>query len=310
MAQLGINNLTELWRGRQTSGKGAGGRGLVVRWTRSARARRRILTGGMGVTPRMFDLSGRVAVVTGGNRGIGRAIALGLAEAGASVAVLARNQENNRSVVDELEKFKVPAYARQLDVRKRADLQPAVDEVEEALGPIDILVNNAGMAIVKRALDADEKSWDTVIETNLNGVFLLSRIAARSMAMHGRGKTMAMHGRGKIINLASEYAIFGAAMIPSYSASKGAVVQLTKSMAIELAPINIQVNAILPGWIETDMTAPVKDTPKYDEIIMRTPAGRFGKPEEIAGAAIFLASDASTFVTGTIVNVDGGYSVR
>jgi 2-dehydro-3-deoxy-D-gluconate 5-dehydrogenase len=253
------------------------------------------------VTPRMFDLSGRVAVVTGGNRGIGRAIALGLAEAGASVAVLARNQENNRSVVDELEKFKVPAYARQLDVRKRPDLQPAVDEVEEALGPIDILVNNAGMAIVKRALDADEKSWDTVIETNLNAVFLLSRIAARSMAMYGRGK---------IINLASEYAIFGAATIPSYSASKGAVVQLTKSMAIELAPINIQVNAILPGWIETDMTAPVKDTPKYDEIIMRTPAGRFGKPEEIAGAAIFLASDASTFVTGTIVNVDGGYSVR
>jgi 2-dehydro-3-deoxy-D-gluconate 5-dehydrogenase len=301
MAQLGINNLTELWRGRQTPGKGAGGRGLVVRRTLSARARRRILTVGMGVTPRMFDLSGRVAVVTGGNRGIGRAIALGLAEAGASVAVLARNQENNRSVVDELEKFKVPAYARQLDVRKRADLQPAIDEVEEALGPIDILVNNAGMAIVKRVLDADEKSWDTVIETNLNAVFLLSRIAARSMAMHGRGK---------IINLASEYAIFGAAMIPSYSASKGAVVQLTKSMAIELAPINIQVNAILPGWIETDLTAPVKDTPKYDEIIMRTPAGRFGKPEEIAGAAIFLASDASTFVTGTIVNVDGGYSVR
>ncbi len=253
------------------------------------------------VAPKIFDLSGRVAVVTGGNRGIGRAIALGLAEAGASVAVLARNQAKTRAVIDDLENFKMPVYARQLDVRKRADLQPAIDEVERALGPIDILVNNAGMAVVKRALDADEKSWDTVIETNLNSVFLLSRIAARSMVKRGRGK---------IINLASEYAIFGSAMIPSYSASKGAVVQLTKSMAIELAPMNIQVNAILPGWIETDLTAPVKNTPQYDEIIMRTPASRFGRPEEIAGAAIFLASDASAFVTGAIVNVDGGYSVR
>lgn len=249
----------------------------------------------------MFDLSGRVAVVTGGNRGIGRGIALGLAEAGASVAVLARNQENNRVVVEELQRYGVAAYARQLDVRKRADLQPALEDVERALGQIDILINNAGMAIVKRALDADEKSWDTVIETNLNSVFLLSRIAARSMVNRGRGK---------IINLASEYSIFGSATIPSYSASKGAVVQLTKSMAIELAPRNVQVNAILPGWIETDLTAPVKSTPQYDEIILRTPAGRFGKAEEVAGAAIFLASDASGFVTGAIVNVDGGYSIR
>ena len=250
---------------------------------------------------KIFDLSGRVAVVTGGNRGIGRGIALGLAEAGAAVAVLARNQENNRAVVEELGKFAVPAFARELDVRKRADLGPAIEEVERALGPIDILVNNAGMAIVKRALEADEKSWDRVIETNLNAVFLLSQIAGRSMVKRRRGK---------IINLASEYAIFGSSTIPSYSASKGAVVQLTKSMAIELAPSNIQVNAILPGWIETDLTAPVKSTAQYDEIIMRTPAGRFGKPDEIAGTAVFLASDASNFVTGTVVNVDGGYSIR
>jgi 2-dehydro-3-deoxy-D-gluconate 5-dehydrogenase len=157
------------------------------------------------------------------------------------------------------------------------------------------------MAIVKRALEADEKSWDTVIETNLTSVFLLSQIVSRSMVRRGRGK---------IINLASEYAIFGSRLLPSYSASKGAVVQLTRSMAIDLAPKNIQVNALLPGWIDTDLTAPVKHTAQYDEIIMRTPAGRFGAPNEIAGAAIFLASDASNFVTGTVVTVDGGYSAR
>jgi 2-dehydro-3-deoxy-D-gluconate 5-dehydrogenase len=249
----------------------------------------------------MFDLSGRVAAVTGGNRGIGRGIALGLAQAGASVAVLARHEENNRAVVEELRKLGVAALALKLDVRKRADLQPAIAEVEGALGPLDILVNNAAIAIVKRALEADEKSWDKVIETNLTSVFLLSRIAAHSMVKRGRGK---------IINLASEYAIFGSGLIPSYSASKGAVVQLTRSMAIDLAPKNIQVNAILPGWIDTDLTAPVKHTAQYDEIIMRTPAGRFGTPDEIAGAAIFLASDASNFVTGSVVTVDGGYSAR
>jgi 2-dehydro-3-deoxy-D-gluconate 5-dehydrogenase len=252
-------------------------------------------------TTSIFDLSGRVAAVTGANRGIGRGIALGLAAAGASVAVMARKGDNNRAVVEELTKLGVPAMALVLDVRKRAELEPAIAEVEQTLGPIDILVNNAGMAIVKRALEADEKSWDMVIETNLTAVFLLSQIAARSMLKRGRGK---------IINLASEYSIFGARLIPSYSASKGAVVQLTKSMAIDLAPHNIQVNAILPGWIDTDLTAPVKNTPQYDEIILRTPAGRFGTPDEIAGAAIFLASDASNFVTGTVVTVDGGYSAR
>ncbi len=252
-------------------------------------------------TTSSFDLSGRVAAVTGGNRGIGRAIALGLAQAGASVAVLARNQDHNRAVVEELEQLGVRALALPLDVRRRADLGPAVAQVEEKLGPLDILVNNAGMAIVKRALEADEKSWDTVIETNLTSVFLLSQIAARSMVKRGRGK---------IINLASEYSIFGSRLIPSYSASKGAVVQLTKSMAIDLAPKNIQVNAILPGWIETDLTAPVRNTGQYDEIIMRTPAGRFGMPDEVAGAAVFLASDASNFVTASVLVVDGGYSAR
>jgi 2-deoxy-D-gluconate 3-dehydrogenase len=145
------------------------------------------------------------------------------------------------------------------------------------------------------------KNWDTTIETNLNACFLLSQLAARSMARRRRGK---------IINLASMYSFFGSGFVPAYSATKGAVVQLTKSMAIELAPHNIQVNAIAPGWIETDMTAPVRNSPMNDEILLRTPAGRFGQPDELAGTAIFLASHAADFITGVTLPVDGGYSIR
>lgn len=145
------------------------------------------------------------------------------------------------------------------------------------------------------------EDWDCVIETQLNSVFLRSKLAARSMI---REKS------GKIINIASMYSFFGSGLLPSYSAAKGAIVQLTKSMAIEFAPHNIQVNAIAPGWIETDMTAPVRTTPMNDEILARTPAGRWGQPEEVAGAAVYLASRASDFVTGDTIRVDGGYAVR
>src|SRR5581483_2708139 len=193
------------------------------------------------------------------------------------------------------------AIARTLDVTQRAALAPAIAEVERALGPVDILVNNAGIAIPGGVLKADAASWDRVLETNLNSCFLLSQMAARSMAARRRGK---------IINIASEYSRFGNPIAPSYAASKGGLVQLTKSMAVELAPHNIQVNAIVPGWIESEMTAPIKGRPFYDEIIRRTPAGRLGMPEECAGAAIFLASCASDFVTGATIFVDGGYAIR
>jgi 2-deoxy-D-gluconate 3-dehydrogenase len=249
----------------------------------------------------MFDLSGEVAVVTGGNGGIGRGIALGFAEAGAAVAILARNDEKNRAVVDELAKAGVPAIAVSLDVTRRDQLAPAMEEVERKLGPISILVNNAGIAIMRSALKFSAEDWDRVIETNLNSCFFLSQIAARSMVTRKHGK---------IINIASEYSLFGSPAVIPYAASKGALVQTTKSMAIELAPHNVQVNALVPGWIETDMTAPAQSGPMFDEIIMRTPAGRFGKPEEMAGAAIFLASPASDFVTGSTVYVDGGYAIR
>jgi 2-deoxy-D-gluconate 3-dehydrogenase len=239
-------------------------------------------------------------VVTGGNGGIGRGIALGFARADAAVAILARNEEKNRSVLDELKAIGVRSLAIKVDVSDRAQIQPALDRVEKGLGPIHILVNNAGTGILKGVLEQTPEEWDQVIETNLNACFMFSKLAAQSMV---RRKA------GKIINIASEYSLFGSAMAPSYSAAKGGLVQLTKSMAIELAPHNIQVNALAPGWIETALTQPLKATPLYQQILTRTPAGRWGVPDDCAGAAIFLASSASDFVTGATIFVDGGYSI-
>jgi 2-deoxy-D-gluconate 3-dehydrogenase len=253
----------------------------------------------------MFDLTGEVAVVTGGNGGIGRGIALGLAQAGASVAVLGRNPQKNQKVLAELKAAGARAIALQVDLTDRAALQPAWKKIEQELGPVGILVNNAGnVSLSGGILNETPADWDNVIATQLNAVFLLSKLAAASMVTRKRGK---------IINIGSMYSYFGSGLIPSYSAAKGAIIQLTKSMAIELAPHNIQVNAIAPGWIETDMTAPVR-TPEMrvmnDEIIARTPAGRWGKSEEIAGTAVFLASRASQFVTGETIRVDGGFAIR
>jgi 2-deoxy-D-gluconate 3-dehydrogenase len=252
--------------------------------------------------PALFDLTGQVAVVTGGNGGIGRGIALGLAEAGAAVAVFGRNEEKNQQVLSELKAIGVPSIAVKLDMTDRAALEPALNTVESELGSVSILVNNAGnVSLSGGVMNERPEDWDCVIETQLNSVFLLSKLAARSMTRHTRGK---------IINIGSMYSYFGSGLIPSYSAAKGAIIQLTKSMAIELAPHNIQVNAIAPGWIETDMTAPVRTMPLNDEILARTPAGRWGQPEEIAGTAVYLASHASDFVTGATIRVDGGYAIR
>ena len=252
--------------------------------------------------PASFDLTGRVALVTGGNGGIGRSIALGLAEAGASVAVFGRNNEKNQQVLSELNTIGAPSLAMRVDVTDRAGLEPALNRVESELGSVSILVNNAGIVSLSGGvLQEKTEDWDSVIETQLNAVFLLSKLAARSMLSHKFGK---------IINIGSMYSFFGSGLVPSYSAAKGAILQLTKSMAIELAPHNIQVNAIAPGWIETDMTAPVHAIPLNDEILARTPAGRWGQPEEVAGTAVYLASRASDFVTGATIRVDGGYSIR
>lgn len=255
-------------------------------------------------TPALFDLTGRVAVVTGGNGGIGRGIALGLAEAGAAVVIFGRNEEKNQQVLSELKAIGVPSLALKVDVTDRASLEPAMKTVESEFGGIDILVNNAGnVSLSGGVMQEKAEDWDNVIETQLNAVFLLSKSAAQSMVLN-------KNKAGKIINIGSMYSFFGSGLIPSYSAAKGAIIQLTKSMAIELAPHNIQVNAIAPGWIETQMTAPVHTMPLNDEILARTPAGRWGQPEEIAGTAVYLASRASDFVTGETIRVDGGYAIR
>ena len=252
-----------------------------------------------------FDLSGRVAVVTGGNRGIGRAIALGLAHSGASVAILARDGARNRQVSREIQEIGGTTFADTLDVTDRAALAPTMARVEEALGPIDILVNNAGNTDISGGvLNQSEQCWDNVIATHLDATMLLSKIAATSMQARGVGK---------IINLASMYAIFGAGALPSYGAAKGGIVQLTKAMAVELGPHGIQVNAIAPGWITTEMTQIARDDPDWADfqtmLLAPTPMGRWGEPEECAGAVVFLASDAARFVTGVTLPVDGGYSV-
>jgi 2-deoxy-D-gluconate 3-dehydrogenase len=248
-----------------------------------------------------FDLDGQVAVVTGGNGGIGRAIALGLAGAGAKVAIWGRNGEKNAAALAALRAVGPEAVALQVDVADRSQLQPALAAVESALGPVSILVNNAAIAALGGVLDLSPEDWDRVIETDLTACFLLAKYAAQSMIKRQAGK---------IINMASTYSLSGSAFAPSYSAAKGAIMQLTKSLAIELAPHNIQVNAILPGWIETDLTEPIKSMPMYQEILTRTPAGRFGTPDECAGAAVYLASAAARFVTGTALVVDGGYAIR
>jgi len=253
----------------------------------------------------MFDLSGKVAVVTGGNGGIGRGIALGLAEAGASVAILARNEQRNRDTLTALKQAGVPAMALRLDVSDRKSLKPALEAVERELGPIGVLVNNAAFAILKGVLDHSEEDWDAVMETNLTSCFILSQHAARSMIPRKAGK---------IINVASVGGFKGTPIYPSYGVSKGGLLQLTRCLAIELAPHNIQVNSIAPGWTTTDMTDWIRNDTTYaavkDEMITRTPAGRFADPSEMAGAAVFLASHASDFVTGADIIVDGGFFIR
>ncbi len=254
---------------------------------------------------RMFELSGKVAVVTGGNGGIGRGIAVGLAKAGAKVAVLARNEDRNRDTLAVLRRIGNPAMTLRIDVSRRKNLKPAIDAVERELGPIDILVNNAAFAVLKGLLDHTEEDWDSVIETDLTACFLLSKYAAQSMIPRRAGK---------IINVASVGGYKGTPIYPSYGVSKGGLLQLTRCLAIELAPHNIQVNSLAPGWTNTDMTDWIRNDPQYaavkQEMITRTPLGRFAEPDEMAGAAVFLASHASDFVTGADLIVDGGFFIR
>ncbi|HXO45624.1 MAG TPA: SDR family oxidoreductase [Candidatus Cybelea sp.] len=248
----------------------------------------------------LFDLTGIVALVTGGNGGLGRSMALGFANAGAAVAIFGRNEKKNQAVLAELKAAGSRALALRVDMTKDSERDAAFAQVENTLGPVHVLVNNAGLGVFKPALAETREGWLETLDVNLTSMFLMSKTAALSMLQRKAGK---------IINIASMYSLFGSGAVPAYSASKGAVVQLTKSLAIEFAPYHIQVNAIVPGFFETEMTAPIKTMPLYQEVIHRTPAGRWGNPEECAGAAVFLAAAASDFVTGASLVVDGGYSI-
>jgi 2-dehydro-3-deoxy-D-gluconate 5-dehydrogenase len=245
-----------------------------------------------------FSLEGKTAFVTGGNGGLGRSIALGLRSAGAKVAVTGRNPEKNEAIARELGEDSVTIP---LDVRDEDAVRNAVSEVVASFGSLDILVNNAGIERSGPVLDLSQEDWDAVIDTNLTGSFLCAKHAGRAMVAAGNG--------GKMINIGSIYSVYGTPEFANYGASKAGVLGLTRALAIELAPYNIQVNAILPGWYETDMTQDSAGTSRGEEIRRKTPAGRWGMPEDLVGASIFLASAASSFVTGIGLPVDGGYLI-
>ena len=251
----------------------------------------------------MFDLKGRVAVVTGGNGGIGLGMAKGLGAAGARVAIAARNAEKSRAAVETLARLGAEAIAVQVDVADEASVEAAITSVVDRLGRLDVLVNNAGINIRKQPQDYTLAEWRSVIDTNLTSAFLCSRAVY---------PLMKAAGGGKIINIGSMMSIFGTAFVAAYSASKGGIVQLTKSLAAAWARDNIQVNAVLPGWIDTELTQNARRqiTGLHESVLRRTPAGRWGEMDDMAGIAVFLAAPASDFVTGTAIPVDGGFAIQ
>jgi 2-deoxy-D-gluconate 3-dehydrogenase len=246
----------------------------------------------------MFDLKGRVAVVTGGNGGIGLGMARGLAASGATVVVAARNAEKAAAAVAELG---ARSTFLALDVADESSCRAVIDQAEKRFGRLDILVNNAGTSIRKPPESYTAAEWHAVLDTNLTGAFLCSQ-AAHPVMKRGGG--------GKIINIGSMFALFGSAYAAPYAASKGALVQLTKSLAVAWAVDNIQVNAVLPGWIDTELTRDARQQVAglHERVLARTPAGRWGVAEDLAGTAVFLASPASDFITGTAIPVDGGFA--
>lgn len=251
----------------------------------------------------LFDLSGKVAIVTGGNGGLGLAMAQGLAGAGANIVVAARDADKTREALSQIEAQGVRGKGVQVDVTQESEIQRMVAETVDTFGRVDILVNNAGVTMRKEPQDLTADEWDQVLDVNLRAAFL----AAREVYPH-----MKAQGGGKIISIGSMFSIFGGGGSGApYSSSKGGVVQLSKSLAVAWARDNIQCNAILPGWFMTDLTAavPANQPERYDLICRRIPYGRWGEPEELQGTVVFLASPASDYVTGAVITVDGGYSV-
>ena len=246
-----------------------------------------------------FDLTGKVALVTGGNGGIGLGMAKGLADAGAAVMVAGRDAEKNHRAVEALG-GKADAVA--VDMADESGARAAVEAAVKKFGRLDILVNNAGINIRKAPQDYTLEEWHRVLNINLTSLFICCQAAYPHLRARG----------GKIINIGSMMSIFGASFAAPYGASKGGVVQLTKSLAAAWAGDNIQVNAVLPGWIDTELTKGARQQVSglHEKVLARTPAGRWGAPEDLAGIAVFLAAPASEFITGTAIPVDGGYAAQ
>jgi 2-deoxy-D-gluconate 3-dehydrogenase len=251
---------------------------------------------------KIFDLKGKVAIVTGGNGGIGLGMAKGLAEAGAKIAIAAQNEAKARRAIAEIEKLGSEAAFFPVDIGKEADCRKMIAAVAAKFGRIDILVNCSGIAIRKRPETYTDAEWHKVLDINLTGTFACSQAVYPEMKKAGGGK---------IINIGSLMSVFGGPLSLPYAASKGAVVQITKSLAVAWAKDNIQVNCLLPGWIDTELTVAARQQMEGldEKVHTRTPAGRWGRPDEFAGIAVYLASEASSYVTGSAVTIDGGYSV-
>ena len=253
-----------------------------------------------GKGPSVFDLTGQRAIVTGASRGLGRHFALTLARAGAEVALAARRIDRLEEAVKEIEGFGGCAVAIQVDVTDGKSVEMCVGTAEKTLGTIDILVNNAGIAITKPLLEHAEEDWDSVLDTNLKGVWLMAQEVARRMVHYEQD--------GTIINIASVLGERGIAQLPGYCASKGGIINLTRAMAVELAPYGIRVNTIAPGYIETDMNRQFFATQAGQRLIKRIPQRRLGQVEDLDGTLLLLASDASRYMTGSVITIDGGQS--
>jgi 2-deoxy-D-gluconate 3-dehydrogenase len=250
-----------------------------------------------------FDLTSRVAIVTGGNGGLGLGMARGLAQAGATIAVAARDAAKAEKAIAAMTEAGFRCRFYPLQASSKASCTKMVEDVVGDFGRCDILINNAGTTRRKRPEQISETDWREVLDVNLSGAMFCAQAAYPHMKAAGRGK---------IVNIGSMYSLFGAPLVAPYAASKGGLVALTRSLAAAWAPDNIQVNAILPGWINSDLTRSAREEIEgLNNIVMsRTPAGRWGEPADLAGAAVFLSSAASDFVTGVTVPVDGGFSAR